>query len=334
MKTQFSDFVAPPFFAVVGFLLLLGVVQFFISKTEPPAAPDLADQSSLTLDELESLIDDEHYGPTIAVMRREAVVPSGNIIPFVPFDESLPPPPEPPPSVETPTECTHVATEAPVDPRPVVQVHTLRRDLKRVLCPRCVVFGDWHDKDGDTYPIRFDVHEYAEWADIPDDVLARNTGFPQFYWDGEKPEQHWKLGGWINADTFLRSYLQVMPHFQGFAPPAVPPKAGAVNGQTIAQLFNQYAGPGKFSFAPAKPIAAYIDDSTYLEYARITGTTKLVNGQPSLVLEEPLPVVSVKKIGVWWRAKLLGADTTLGPNPTVTIRTNRGPYVLKLEAAK
>lgn len=218
----------------------------------------------------------------------------------VPLDEPLPPAPV-------------------VDQRPVIVVDT----LPDRLCLPCAAFHAWLSTYRDEAPVRFDVREHPQVTALPLDVLRNGT--PLFRYRSAKGD--WRMTrGWSGPEKLFADYAMVNP--QG-KPMSVSQPVGA----TPVEQFQRYAGTsGKFTFTPDAAIKATLDDGTLLNYTRLSGSYKIINSQPVVALDQPLPEVHVQKFGLYFGAQIMGATGQL-PN-TVTIQTNRGKYAITLTPVK
>lgn len=229
----------------------------------------------------------------------------------------------PPPRKETKSPSANY-----VDLRPVVEAHSLH-DPKRpkvVLCVHCKEFTDWRDKHGDDYDIRFNLHEYRDWADAPEKV--RQHGAPFFHWLNAATGERWDLEGWSGPENFMKSYVQVCaPPGTGLAKVALidAPKAG----ENPLEMFTKFCGPCKFAVSPDKPVATFVDENTHLAYSKLAGSVKIVNGQPVITLDQPYPQISARKFGLWFKVDLLGANGQLPA--AMLMNTSRGQYRIEIK---
>ncbi len=227
------------------------------------------------------------------------------------------------------------------DNRPVIEVHTLHDGLHshdkrhRRLCVPCDAFHDWEAGHRDDFPLRFELHNYASEQALPQKV--RDKGVPMFHWlDGETGKK-WDLVGWTDSETLLASYKQAskLPVAGESVTPLAMASGAPAAGESPVDLFSKFAGPGKFSFTPDKPVGAYIDDATFIRYSQLKGSVKIVNGNPVVTIDQPYPEISAKKLGLWFRVDLMGATGQLDAKPpTVTIEHSRGKYKLEIKEMK
>lgn len=262
-----------------------------------------------------------------------------------------------PPQIDTGSKRESPLPVPIADPRPVVEVFTLHDGFPKgdrshvVKCKPCDSFHDWHDAQGEFYPIRFVVHSYCEWKDVPRDVMERDTGFPQFYWKKNKAGR--KLGGWSGPEQFLKSYEMDFPGFQetlrqqvnqleqqrqaaeqvkNESAQAAPVKGTgkpSADGDGSDKLL-KFIGPGKFTWNPDKPVSTYVDDATVVKYSRIAATVTVTNGEILITFDEPRPEVWVR-YGLWAGAELRWIKPQLNANPPkALIHTSLGERTVTL----
>ncbi len=100
----------------------------------------------------------------------------------------------------------------------------------------------------------------------------------------------------------------------------------------IAHLLQQFLGDeATIVITPAMPIKTTMDDGSVLKYSKLSAHYRMVNGSPTLTIDQPQPAVYVRRLGLWFEADIQGAVGDLGAKPpTATLDTTRGKYKVKI----